>query len=152
MLKSLRNLFKRRALSQYPLILALLVLGCAPSVAEFVPTECTVQQNSSGAKISCPDGTSALIPAGATGAQGNQGSQGAPGINGNTITPVQLCPGTTSYPSTFCEVAFCISGSLWGTYSANDGFSSQLPQGAYSSDGINCSCTVQIGPNCSVSN
>jgi hypothetical protein len=64
---------------------------------------------------------------------------------------VQLCQSCVPvYPSTFAEVAFCIGGNLYGTYSANDGFSAELPPGAYSSDGINCSCSFVIGPNCAV--
>lgn len=80
------------------------------------------------------------------------GLNGAAGINISPVSIVQFCPGTTVYPSQFNEVGFCISGNLYGTYSANDGFSSYLPPGTYSSNGINSSCTFTIGPNCQVSN
>lgn len=90
--------------------------------------------------------------AGSVGPQGLVGPSGTPGSDADSWTVVQLCPGTTHYPNTFCEVTFCFQGNLYGTYSANDGFSSELPQGQYSSNGINCSCTVTIGPNCQVSN
>ena len=89
---------------------------------------------------------------GIPGPAGSPGPQGSPGVNGTSPQIVQLCQGTTSYPGTFCEIAFCYNGSLYGTYSANGGFSSELPAGAYNSDGINCSCTVTIGSNCQVSN
>lgn len=75
------------------------------------------------------------------------------GVNGSDATPVttvKLCPGTTTYPSKFVEIAFCISGSLFGTYSANGGFSTELPPGAYSSNAINSSCNFTVGPNCTI--
>lgn len=81
------------------------------------------------------------------------GPQGPSGTNGTdaNVQYVQLCHGNTRYPDTFCEVAECVDGNLYGVYSANGGFDSRLPQGTYSSNGINCSCIVTIGANCSVS-
>jgi hypothetical protein len=81
---------------------------------------------------------------------GPAGPQGLPGIAGVSPTPVQLCAGTTTYPTTFCEVVWCSNGNLYGVYSVNDAFASELPQGLYSSNGINCSCQVLIGPGCEV--
>jgi len=96
-----------------------------------------------GALMSCTDGTQALIL---------NGSNGTNGTNGTVITPVQLCKNpVTTYSNTFAEVAFCINGKLYGVYSANDGFLSPLPNGTYSSDGINASCTFTI-TGCTVSN
>lgn len=77
---------------------------------------------------------------------------GTDGANATPVTEVQLCPGTPSYPSLFPEYALCIEGTLYGVYSANGGFLAELPPGTYSSDGINDSCTLVIGPNCSVTN
>ncbi len=95
-------------------------------------------------------------PVGATGAQGIPGPSGSPGVNGtnaNPITVVQFCQScVTHYPDTFAEIGFCSNGSIYGTYSANDGFSSEIVPGVYSSNGINCSCTFTVGPNCTVSN
>jgi hypothetical protein len=90
-------------------------------------------------------------PMGPAGPQGVQGETGAQGVSGPAGYYVQLCRGTTHYPDTFCEEAFCQDGTLHGVYSANGGFDSSLPEGAYMSNGINCSCTVTIGPNCEVS-
>ena len=82
---------------------------------------------------------------GATGAQGVAGATGVAGTNGTTITPVQLCQACQSvYPTTFPESALCINNRLYGVYSVNDGFLALLPDGAYSSDGINCSCNFTI--------
>jgi hypothetical protein len=39
---------------------------------------------------------------------------------------------------------------MYGVYSDNGGFLSELPPGEYSSDGINASCSFTIGANCSV--
>lgn len=94
--------------------------------------------------------TGAEGPAGSPG-QSVQGPAGAPGSNGESFTPVQLCRScVTQYPDTYAEVVFCYQGDLYGTYSANDGFSAELPPGTYNSAGINCSCTVTIGTNCNV--
>lgn len=82
---------------------------------------------------------------------GTQGPNGPPGAPGTTITVVQLCTSCIPvYPSVFAEIGFCIDGNLYGTYSANDGFSALLLPGAYSSNGIDCSCSFVIGTNCQV--
>lgn len=77
-----------------------------------------------------------------------QGPQGIPGAYGTTVTPVQFCPGTTTYPTTFNEVGFCIGGSLYAVYSANDGFLTLIPPGTYSSNAIGSSCSFTVLPNC----
>lgn len=79
------------------------------------------------------------------------GQNGAAGQNLTPITIVQFCAATTTYPSTFSEIGYCIGGQLYGVYSQNDGFESYLPPGTYSSNGINSSCTFTIGQNCSIS-
>lgn len=89
-------------------------------------------------------------PGGPTGAQGSMGSTGPQGPSGTIGTPVQFCPGTTTYSGEFNEVGFCINGSIYAVYSANDGFLSEVPPGTYTSDGINASCTFTVGPNCEV--
>lgn len=95
------------------------------------------------------NGTSGL--SGSAGATGATGQQGQPGIDSSGVTVVQLCVDCVPvYPSVFAEIAFCIQGNLYGTYSANGGFSALLTPGAYNSDGINCSCTFIINPNCVV--
>lgn len=92
-----------------------------------------------------------VMTACARGPQGNAGPQGETGDPGFSPVPIQLCAAcTTHYPDTYAEVVFCYNGNLYGTYSANGGFSTELPQGSYSSSGINCSCTVAIGPDCQV--
>lgn len=89
---------------------------------------------------------------GATGPTGAAGTNGINGTNGTVITMVKLCGGATVYPSKFVEVAACINGSLWGVYSANGGFLTELPAGTYGSNGINSSCNFVIGSNCTVAN
>jgi hypothetical protein len=84
-------------------------------------------------------------PQGEQGATGPQGPQGIPGI-----TIVKLCPGETTYPTTFVEIAFCVGGVLYGTYSANNGFSTELPPGAYSSNAIGSSCNFTVLNNCAI--
>lgn len=88
---------------------------------------------------------------GETGAQGPAGADGKDGVDATPVTVVKLCNGTTTYPTTFVEVAFCVGGKLYGTYSSNGGFSTELPPGAYSSNAIGSSCNFTVGPNCTVS-
>jgi hypothetical protein len=86
--------------------------------------------------ITCGNGTGSLIL---------NGSNGSPGT---VVAPVQFCPGTTTYPSTFSEIGFCINGNIYAVYSANDGFLTEVVPGYYSSDGINSSCNFTVGANC----
>ncbi len=89
---------------------------------------------------------------GVAGVPGATGAVGATGPSGAGWTVVQLCTSCVPvYPSTFAEVGFCYEGNLYGTYSANGGFSTLLPPGAYTSDGINCSCSFTLEANCVVS-
>lgn len=88
---------------------------------------CTISNNT----ITCPDGSKVTLPT-------------------NNFTIVQFCPGITSYPQTFSEIGFCINNQLYAVYSANDGFLTLVPPGTYSSNGINSSCTFNVGLNCEV--
>lgn len=81
---------------------------------------------------------------GPTGGVGPKGDSGEPGTDSNPITVVKLCPGTPTYPSVFVEYAFCIEGKLYGTYSANGGFTAYLPDGQYHSEGIGSRCDFTI--------
>lgn len=100
--------------------------------------------------------TGAVGVAGSNGTNGQDGqsivgSQGPAGANGQDATPVtwvQFCPGTTSYPSTFVEGGFCISGNVYAVYSANGGFMTYIPPGSYNSNAINSSCNFTLLANC----
>jgi len=83
---------------------------------------------------------------------GQKGDQGEPGTDATPVTVVKLCPGVTTYPSKFVEIAFCIDGTLYGTYSANGGFSTEMPPGTYGSNGINASCNFVVLPGCEIQN
>lgn len=89
---------------------------------------------------------------GATGSTGAQGDRGPAGVDATPVTMVQLCPGTPVYPTTFVEYAFCVNNELYATYSANGGFTTLLPPGRYSSQGINSRCDFTVEPNCNVTN
>lgn len=90
-------------------------------------------------------------PVGVVGPKGDTGAQGEAGVDATPVTIVTLCSGVTTYPSTFTEIAFCVGSRLYGTYSQNGSFSTELPPGNYSSNGINSSCTFTIHANCVVS-
>ncbi len=100
-----------------------------------------------GALLSCPNG-SQLLTNGAPGVQGLDGAQGLPGTPGQVVLPLQLCPGTPSYPSTFIEVAFCINNELWAVFSVNGGFLTKLTPGTYSSNAVGSSCNFNVEPSC----
>lgn len=98
---------------------------------------------------------------GAAGAKGSQGDAGQDGQNGQDgedgadatpVTVVKLCPGVTVYPSKFVEIAFCIGGKLYGTYSQNGGFSTEMPPGTYGSNGINSNCNFTVAASCTINN
>lgn len=98
----------------------------------------------------CGQVTGIQGPPGGNGTNGSNGQNGSAGIDGQSPTIVQFCQGTTHYPDTFCEVGFCFQNVLYATYSANDGFSSAIPDGSYSSNGINCSCAFTVSTGCQV--
>lgn len=87
---------------------------------------------------------------GGTGPAGPQGAPGSPGLNATPVTMIKLCPGVTTYPTVFVEYAFCIGGSLYATYSANDGFTTILPPGRYSSNAIGSSCNFIVTSGCNI--
>lgn len=89
-------------------------------------------------------------PAGRAGNDGAPGATGPRGADGTTITLVQLCPGVTTYPGVFVELAECINNKLYGVYSANNGFLTELPPGRYSSNAIGSACNLTIEANCIV--
>lgn len=96
---------------------------------------------------SCGTGTTYVV-------EGTPGAQGATGPTGASPDwyPVKLCPGTPSYPTTFVEYAFCVQGNLFATYSANGGFTTILPPGAYNSNAIGSSCAFTVISGCEISN
>jgi hypothetical protein len=109
----------------------------AAGVAGKDGVSCQAAAVSGGVQITCPGSMPLVI---------------SNGQNATPVTVVQLCPGTPVYPSKFIEVGVCLGGSLYGVYSANGGFMTYLPPGRYTSDGINASCSITVGPNCTVSN
>lgn len=111
---------------------------------------CSVLPNG-GAKLSCSDGSNVLISNGAKGATGSTGATGASGSPGLVFSSVQFCTGTTTYPSTFLEVGFCINNTLYAVYSANNGFLFVVPPGNYTSQAIGSSCNFTVKPNCVIS-
>lgn len=82
--------------------------------------------------------------AGANGTNGSNGVNGTNGANGTVIAPIKFCNNPPTYPSIFPEYGLCIDNVLYGVYSANGGFLAQLPNGSYSSNGINSSCSFTI--------
>lgn len=96
-----------------------------------------------------------LLTACAAGPQGAPGQSiiGPPGGRGSDsipVVPVKLCPGDTHYPDVFVEIALCIDNTLWGVYSANDGFLVELVPGYYKSNAIGSACNLTIKENCEV--
>lgn len=87
---------------------------------------------------------------GARGPQGATGARGPAGVDGSSITVVPLCPGVTSYPSTYVELALCIDSRLYAIYSSHGGLLVELVPGAYSSNAINSACNLTVAANCQV--
>lgn len=89
-------------------------------------------------------------PAGPTGPYGNTGPQGIPGLNITPISIVQFCTGSTTYPTTFIEIGFCIGNNVYAVYSENNGFITYIPPGNYSSNAHGSSCSFTVGSNCAI--
>lgn len=89
---------------------------------------------------------------GQDGLDGVNGNDGRDGTNGTQISVVKLCPGETIYPSVFVEVAFCIDGKLYATYSTHGGFSTEIPPGNYLSNTVGSRCNFTVEPLCVVRN
>lgn len=88
---------------------------------------------------------------GPQGVSGNNGTNGTNGVPGTTFTIVQFCPNVVpTYPTTFPEVGFCIQGSLYAVYSANDGFLTEIVPGTYTSNAIGSACNFTVSSNCTV--
>src|ERR1700677_3652665 len=113
------------------LIFTTFLISCGPGTDSISSKQlsCSVQTlvessvlPNGGTLITCPDGSSSLI------------------MNSAIIEPVQFCPGTPSYPSTFPEVGWCLNGELYAVYSSNDGFLTLIPPGNYQSNAIGSSC------------
>lgn len=106
--------------------------------------------------IDCIDGCSGGTPGprgeSIVGERGEKGESivGAPGADANPVTVVKLCPGVTTYPSVFVEIAFCIGNKLYGTYSTHGGFSTEFPPGDYKSNAVGSQCNFQVKANCVV--
>lgn len=88
------------------------------------------------------------------GLTGATGSQGAPGvdINPNPVKVVTFCRGVTVYPSNFLEIGLIINGKLYGVYSSNNGFLTELPPGNYLSNAVGSTCNFTVNPDLSISN
>lgn len=89
-------------------------------------------------------------PKGDRGARGSTGFDGSDGQDANPVRIVKLCDGTTTYPTQFVEIGFCVDSRLYATFSANGGFSTELPRGEYSSNAIGSSCNFKVGYNCEI--
>jgi len=89
---------------------------------------------------------------GADGRDGRDGTNGLDGSDGSTISVVKLCPGETVYPSVFVQLAFCIDGKLYATYSTHGGFSTEIPPGDYRSNTVGSRCDFTVEPLCVVRN
>jgi hypothetical protein len=88
---------------------------------------------------------------GSPGLIGPVGPTGPAGADGRIATVVTLCPGHTSYSSTFVEVALLINGKLYAVYSQNGGFLTEIPPGRYHSQGIGSACDFTVNPDATIS-
>lgn len=138
-------------------ILSLIVVALSLAACGQGPQGAGCTVSPIGVSVAAPNGGS-LLQCGATqqlilnGSNGQNGSNGLNGTNGTTVAPVQFCPGTSVYPSTFIEVGFCIDNTLYAVYSANGGFLTTVLPGSWGSNGINASCNFVVGNNCQIIN
>lgn len=62
--------------------LSLAMVGCCERTRDSYPVSCNVEQTSTGATYSCPNGSTASITNGTNGTNGSNGSNGTNGIDG----------------------------------------------------------------------
>lgn len=89
---------------------------------------------------------------GSNGTNGSNGSNGANGTDATPVTIVKLCPGVTTYPSTFVEVAIKVGGKLYAVYSLNNGFLTELVPGHYSSNAVGSACNFTVNADLTIAN
>lgn len=130
----------------------------APVVHQPVPvlpvstTPATALECPAGGTDIAIDGSPTLtVCNGTSGTDGVNGTNGSNGLNGSSVTVVQFCQGTTTYPTAFLEVGLVIAGKMYGVYSINNGFLTYLPPGAYSSNAVGSSCNFTINADNTVS-
>lgn len=88
-------------------------------------------------------------PKGDPGINGVSGTQGMAGVDGTQISVLQLCQSCVAhYPDVVPEVAFCVDGELYATYSTHGGFSAHILPGNYTSNGEGCSCSFNVQSGC----
>lgn len=140
---------------KYLILLVIMLTGCA-RLRNGTPgadgTPCTTTRTGRVVYIACPGQDPVAVNDGSDGLQGAPGAAGAAGAPGTIITPIQLCPGVPTYPTSFPEFAMCLGGVLYGVYD-QDGdhvFLAELPPGRYRSTSPDA-CNFTIGSNCEVS-
>lgn len=88
-------------------------------------------------------------PVGPKGDQGDTGPDGRPGADGTLVTLIKFCPtAVASYPLVFPEYGICVNNQIYAVYSANGGFLTVIPPGAYNSNAIGSACNFIVKPNC----
>jgi hypothetical protein len=127
-----------------------LLSGCGNPPAN----SCTTTQTTTGAVISCPNGTSSTISNGQQGIPGLNGPQGIPGLNAAPTTAVQFCPGyTPTYPTTFPESGLCVGGNIYAVYwDGTNAWLSLIPPGHYASTSTTAPCNFTVVAGCVINN
>jgi hypothetical protein len=100
-----------------------------------------------GVNIICGNGATFL----SNGKTGDRGADGKDAPVSSMVSAIPFCKRfSQSYPSVFAESGICVNGVLYGVYSANGGFLAMIPEGTYSSQGINATCTFTVKAGCEV--
>lgn len=78
------------------------------------------------------------------------GTNGGTGSPASSVTTINLCPGVTSYPSVFIEVALCVDDQLYAVYSIPGAFLTLIPPGVYTSNALGSACNLTVLEHCQV--
>ena len=124
-------------------------------------SSCTVEPNSVGSTITCPDGSTSVVVNGTNGTNGTDGTSGTDGAagtngtNGNNgtdgvdATPITLVPFCPSIAGAFPEFGMCIGNQLIAVYDGptnSDVRLVKLTPGNYqTTDGRACTFTLVSG-------
>lgn len=73
------------------------------------------------------------------------------GVDAAQVSMVQLCAGSTTYPTSFPEFGTCVNDQLYGVYwDGHNAWQALIAPGTWNSTSSSVPCSFTVGPNCQV--
>lgn len=118
------------------ILMSLLTLGaCGEKKDTLFVESCTIAETIEGIQLSCPDGTSTLIPF------PEDGKDGSDGTDGTIVETIPLCP---DLPGNYPEILIRIDDKLYALFDHPSGerLVEVVPGNYHTTDGRNCHFTI----------